>query len=260
MDAESRPYHFAAGEAGVFDSAEYRAVFYALKLLANPRDIAIGRSLSAITRSFRADKDTPQASNTTVAPASQLLPQIAAALGQSVLAVAFDALASATSGATIDQTITSLMSWVPPMSETTEAVTEIILADREFLKHRWTTYMSTVDAPERSWAGFLMELTRTPRPESPGYRVLTVHAAKGLEFKAVGILGMNDGSFPDFRNVDLEGLEGEQRLLYVAATRAARVLRLSRPRLRATRFGPRVQDESRFLQRTGLAADEFPAE
>jgi superfamily I DNA/RNA helicase len=65
---------------------------------------------------------------------------------------------------------------------------------------------------------------------------------------------MNDGSFPDFRSKGLpDELAAEQRLAYVAVTRAARALRLSRPRVRQTRYGTwREQEESPYIKQMGL--------
>lgn len=112
------------------------------------------------------------------------------------------------------------------------------------------------ESVQRGWHGLVLELVSAPRPEAPGVRVLTVHAAKGLEFKAVAIVGLNDGSFPDFRSLDGKDLEGERRLMYVAVTRASRALWLSRARVRQTRFGNRVQEPSRFLLEMGFQEGE----
>jgi len=58
-------------------------------------------------------------------------------------------------------------------------------------------------------------------------RLMTVHAAKGLEFSHVFVVGMEDGSFPH-KNAVLENrLEEERRLMYVAMTRARFRLTLS---------------------------------
>ena len=67
-----------------------------------------------------------------------------------------------------------------------------------------------------------------PREDPDGIRVSTVHAAKGLEFRVVAVVGLNEGSFPDFRNTSSqEDLASERRLAYVAATRASRALLLT---------------------------------
>ncbi|MDZ7345134.1 MAG: ATP-dependent helicase, partial [candidate division KSB1 bacterium] len=57
--------------------------------------------------------------------------------------------------------------------------------------------------------------------------ILTVHAAKGLEFPYVFMYGMNDGQFPSRRALEEGGEEEERRLCYVAMTRAQRRLTLS---------------------------------
>jgi DNA helicase II / ATP-dependent DNA helicase PcrA len=55
--------------------------------------------------------------------------------------------------------------------------------------------------------------------------MMTLHAAKGLEFPVVFMAGMEDGLFPHQRSVsDLAGLEEERRLCYVGATRAMKQL------------------------------------
>jgi len=58
-------------------------------------------------------------------------------------------------------------------------------------------------------------------------RLMTVHAAKGLEFSHVFVVGMEDGSFPHKNAVAENRLEEERRLMYVAMTRAKFRLTLS---------------------------------
>ncbi|RKX71555.1 hypothetical protein DRP53_01105 [candidate division WOR-3 bacterium] len=59
-------------------------------------------------------------------------------------------------------------------------------------------------------------------------RLMTIHSAKGLEFKVVFLIGMNEGILPSMRGtVDPESLEEERRLCYVAITRALQELYLS---------------------------------
>lgn len=51
-------------------------------------------------------------------------------------------------------------------------------------------------------------------------RLMTVHAAKGLEFPAVFLCGLSEGQFPSKKTLTREKMEEERRLAYVAATRA----------------------------------------
>ena len=80
--------------------------------------------------------------------------------------------------------------------------------------------------------------------------LMTLHAAKGLEFPLVFLVGMEEGLFPHSRTfLDPDQLEEERRLCYVGMTRAMNTLMLSRARYRR-RFGtdmPEASVPSRFL-------------
>ena len=80
-------------------------------------------------------------------------------------------------------------------------------------------------------------------------KLMTVHASKGLEFKYVFIVGLEDGLFPHARSGELENedAEEERRLFYVALTRAREKLFLSFANFR-TIFGSRqINAPSEFL-------------
>ena len=91
------------------------------------------------------------------------------------------------------------------------------------------------------------------KPSDPGVRILTIHRVKGLEFKAVAIVGAYDGALPDYRAKSQATLQEERRSLYVAMTRAKRSLRVSWPRITEDRWGRvHAQQPSRFLTESGL--------
>ncbi len=71
-----------------------------------------------------------------------------------------------------------------------------------------------------------------------GISLMTVHAAKGLEFDAVFVVGLEQGLFPSIRNDDSRDPEEERRLFYVALTRARKHLFLSYAYER-TKYGTR---------------------
>ena len=76
-------------------------------------------------------------------------------------------------------------------------------------------------------------------------KLMTVHAAKGLEFPHVFLCGMNEGIFPTRRTNTLPGMEEERRLAFVAMTRAEKRLFLSEAEGRDLDGSPRYP--SRFL-------------
>src|SRR6266576_1453481 len=79
--------------------------------------------------------------------------------------------------------------------------------------------------------------------------LITLHAAKGLEFPVVFIVGMDEGSLPHARSVEKpEQLEEERRLAYVGFTRAMRRLYLVRPRHRSFYGESQYTEPSRFLE------------
>ncbi|KAF7600345.1 MAG: DNA helicase II [Candidatus Dactylopiibacterium carminicum] len=85
-------------------------------------------------------------------------------------------------------------------------------------------------------------------------QLMTVHAAKGLEFDAVFITGVEDGLFPHEQSMnDLVSLEEERRLMYVAITRARQRLYLTLAQSRMLHGQTRYAIRSRFL-------DEIPEE
>ena len=83
-------------------------------------------------------------------------------------------------------------------------------------------------------------------------QLMTVHSAKGLEFAAVFITGLEEGLFPHEQSVlEDDGLEEERRLMYVAITRARTRLYLSHAQTRLLHGQTRYNVASRFI-------DEIP--
>lgn len=83
--------------------------------------------------------------------------------------------------------------------------------------------------------------------DAKGVNLMTVHAAKGLEFKIVFLVGMEEGLFPIIRQDEDEDIEEERRLCYVAITRAEDLLFISSSKTRYLygKMTPKIK--SRFI-------------
>ncbi|MBV8951187.1 MAG: ATP-dependent helicase [Actinobacteria bacterium] len=80
------------------------------------------------------------------------------------------------------------------------------------------------------WPRSTGDLAGPPHLDEDYLVISTIHSAKGLEWDAVHVLHATDGAIPsDMALGEPHGLEEERRILYVAMTRARRVLRLSAP-------------------------------
>jgi DNA helicase II / ATP-dependent DNA helicase PcrA len=115
-------------------------------------------------------------------------------------------------------------------------------------------YQAAADDP--SLSHFLQEISLYSdqdalREEQSLVTLMTLHNAKGLEFRAVFMIGMEERIFPHSRSVEEQGVEEERRLCYVGMTRAKELLTLIHASARAL-YGLRNYNlPSRFL-------DELP--
>ncbi len=77
--------------------------------------------------------------------------------------------------------------------------------------------------------------------------LMTMHAAKGLEFPIVFVVGLDEGLFPGKRSIDEGNVEEERRLFYVAITRAREKLYLTSSEVRRAYGKPIYYKTSRFM-------------
>ena len=95
----------------------------------------------------------------------------------------------------------------------------------------------------------LMSILENGEDQKPqdAVQLMTIHAAKGLEFEHIYLVGFEEDSLPHHQSQDDDGIEEERRLAYVGITRAASNLTLSYAKTRQ-KFGDMLQCEvSRFM-------------
>ncbi len=111
-------------------------------------------------------------------------------------------------------------------------------------------------AEEPSLSHFLQEISLvsdqdTMEEEQSLVTLMTLHNAKGLEFRAVFMIGMEEGIFPHSRSIEEQSLDEERRLAYVGMTRAQERLCLTHASARSLYGARNYNLPSRFL-------DELP--
>ncbi len=133
------------------------------------------------------------------------------------------------------ENINSLLDGIKEFVENDELIDEEFSDDRSLAKYLQNIALLT-DLDENSKEGDFVTL-------------MSVHAAKGLEFKSIFVVGLEEKLFPSFMSMDTpEGLDEERRLFYVAITRAKQFLALSYANSRY-KFGKMVYNKpSRFLE------------
>jgi DNA helicase-2/ATP-dependent DNA helicase PcrA len=130
-----------------------------------------------------------------------------------------------------------------------ENLMELVSAARDYESHEEASIGGFVDR-----LSLLSETDEESGTKEARVWLMTMHAAKGLEFPLVIIAGMEEGLFPHSRsNEDEDELEEERRLCYVGITRAEEKLILTSAARRRVFGEYQGTDPSRFL-------DEIPAE
>ncbi|MBB1283332.1 UvrD-helicase domain-containing protein [Flavisolibacter sp. BT320] len=138
-----------------------------------------------------------------------------------------------------------------------ENVQELLNSIKEFTET--PTNEESGEVGDKGLGAYLQQITLLTDadqkdPDADTVKLMTIHAAKGLEFPVVFVGGLEEGLFPNAMSINTrEELEEERRLFYVAITRAKGRLYLTYSNTRY-KFGQLIQaDQSRFL-------DEIPQE
>jgi DNA helicase II / ATP-dependent DNA helicase PcrA len=108
------------------------------------------------------------------------------------------------------------------------------------------------ETEDKTLSAFLQEISLysdqdAMRGDGSLVTLMTLHNAKGLEYRAVYLIGMEEGIFPHSRSIEEQGIEEERRLCYVGMTRAQERLTLLHASSRMLFGGRNHNLPSRFL-------------
>ena len=159
----------------------------------------------------------------------------------------------------------------PESAERIDNIDELLNGVQEFCEEEESEYSENSDNSEnsekklRTLDEFLQQVLlytsedKDKDKDADKVSLMTIHAAKGLEFPYVFVVGMEEQIFPSFLAMSRPELEEERRLFYVAVTRAEKQVTLSYAQ---TRFnnGQRMGGEvSRFIEEIDPQYIEMPA-
>lgn len=127
----------------------------------------------------------------------------------------------------------------------------LIQSDINLWKDRWSRYCKQSVAGDRDLSYFRnqVSLGKLNANNSKGISLLTVHMSKGLEFDVVFILGLTQGTFPDYRTKTVIQKMEEKNNMFVAITRAKRECYLTYPLIKMMPWGgKKKQNPSEYIQ------------
>jgi DNA helicase II / ATP-dependent DNA helicase PcrA len=144
----------------------------------------------------------------------------------------------------IQELLNSIKEWVDTQQDLARIDEDGIIVDEQVRENQGQTGLST----------YLQQITLLTdadqkNPDADTVKLMTIHAAKGLEFSCVFAAGLEESLFPNAMSINTrEELEEERRLFYVVITRAKHKLWITYAGSRY-RFGSVVQNEpSRFIE------------
>jgi DNA helicase-2/ATP-dependent DNA helicase PcrA len=266
---EGVPYQLVGGRS-FFDRKEVRDLLAFLKIMANPDDETSllriinvpprGVGKTSVERVVAHATGQGISVNQAFSRAEEIEgvpPAAVEAVGK--LMRTLNGLSGRTAGPSLVSTVRDLIAAVDYRAEVERCYDE-----PETRLTRWAAVEEVVDFAENyarrkakpTLGGFLEELSLSQeedladrKDDQPADAVwlMTLHAAKGLEFPYVYLVGLEEGLLPHARSVEEDTVEEERRLMYVGITRAMKRLTVSFTQSRS-KFGRRVETvPSRFL-------------
>ena len=126
----------------------------------------------------------------------------------------------------------------------------LILEDIKYYENTWRDFLIDTNSNTKNLVNFrqFIAIGITNNHKNKGLTLATIHTIKGLQYDIVFVMGMNDGTFPDYRAKTEQAIREEKNVAYVAVTRAKRWVYLTYPLSKKMPWGDnKPQQKSRFI-------------
>jgi len=268
LRARNVPYVLTGGMS-FFDRKEVRDVLAYLRLALNPRDeVSLLRIVNAPPRGVgksTVDKVVAFATEQGISACEgfERAKEVEGVPESASYAVASLLEKLARFGA--ENPTGNLVAWIRRLVEAVDYRTEVdrCYPDPKAAEERWASVVEVFDMAENftrrakkpTITAFLEALTLSAdgdreddkKEKRDAVALMTIHAAKGLEFPRVFLVGVEEGLIPHQRSVIEDSIDEERRLMYVAITRAREHLTVSCTKSRS-KYGTRIDSHpSRFF-------------
>lgn len=238
------PYYYKKSSSGVENESDYMKVFdLGMRLLLNPKDFVHLKELGKIIGSNVQETSS-------LRDGFEILNRILHNTLYASLLNVFSTLY----GENFDfsKVLSKVEADIPSTLE--DEARYLVIYDIQQWRLHWKKYISQIPRENRTLLSFrnYMSLGKTQDTSSNrGVSLLTAHMSKGLQYEVVFVIGLSEGTFPDYRAVNAGGeqIEQEKNNMYVAVTRAKRLCYLSYPKFKKMPWGDvKRQSPSRFLE------------
>ena len=243
LSAKGIPFYFKKNSTGIENESDYMKIFeLSIRMLINKKDYIHLNRLKKII-AYSGDNDTIESS------AISMLKTI---LGNTPYESIIPALEILDNEMFNFSNALNIIETVLPNLNDDERY--FVAMDIQEWKKHWKKYCMQVPRENRTLTSFRNQISlgKTKGIDvNNGISLLTAHMSKGLQFDVVFIIGLSEGTFPDYRAVNKGGeqLSQEMNNMYVAVTRAKRLCYMTYPEKKLMPWGDiKYQSPSRYIK------------
>lgn len=235
-------YFFKRSSLGISNESDYMKMFdWGMRLFINPKDIVHLNKLKNKLQSV----DIPFSSNIAIAQAE--LKKLFEDYQLCGISQSMDYWKD--SAFDLDKALNCIEEQIVSMNDEEHY---LISNDIQQWRQHWKKYKNQISREYRSLSSFrsYVSLGKTQDTSNDtGISLLTAHMSKGLQYDVVFVIGLTEGTFPDYRAIGNDEMNQERNNFYVAVTRAKRLCYLTYPKKKKMPWGgERVQQKSQFLK------------